>query len=149
MAGMDKLIGIAGRRSEEALLAWQRLRAQCDEAMRKLSLLKEYRERYRELMRAALQNGMPTAAMLAYLDFIRQIEEVVLRQENDIGGLEATCTERWQELVTARREKRMYEILGERAAAQEMQTVLRRREAEVDELLQRAAQFDENRDFGR
>lgn len=146
---MDKLIGIAGRRSEEALRAWQQLRAQCDEALRKLSLLKQYHERYRDLMRGALQDGMPAAAMLAYLDFIKQIEEVVLRQESDIGSLEAACAERWQELVTARREKRMYEILGERATAEEMQAALRRRQAEVDELLQRAAKLEEKRDFGR
>lgn len=146
---MDKLIGIAGRRSQEALRAWQQLRVQCDEAMRKLALLKEYRERYRDLMRGALRDGMPAEAMLAYLDFIRQIEDVVLRQESDIGSLEAACAERWQELVTARREKRMYEILGERAAAEEMQAALRRKEAEVDELLQRAALLEEKRDFGR
>jgi flagellar export protein FliJ len=146
---MDKLIGIAGRRSEEALLAWRRLRAQCDEAMRKLSLLKQYCERYRGLMRAALTEGMPAPATLAYLDFIRQIEEVVLRQESDIGSLEAACARHWQTLVEARREKRMYEILGERAAAREVQAALRRREAEMDELLQRAARFDEIRNFGR
>lgn len=146
---MDKLIGIAGRRSDEALLAWRQLRAQCDEAMRKLSLLKEYRERYRTLMRGALREGMPAAAMLAYLDFIRQIEEVVLRQESDIGSLESACAERWQQLVAARREKRMYEILGERAAAQKMQAALRRTEAELDEVLQRALKLEENREFGR
>ena len=146
---MDKLIGIAGRRSDEALLAWQQLRAQCDEALRKLSLLKQYRERYRDLMHGALQDGMPAAAMLAYLDFIKQIEEVVLRQESDIGSLEAACAERWQDLVTARREKRMYEILGERATAEEMQAVLRRKQAEVDELLQRATKLEEKRNFGR
>ncbi|HJU19451.1 MAG TPA: flagellar export protein FliJ [Stellaceae bacterium] len=148
MSGVDKLIGIAGRRSEEALLAWRQLRAQCDEAIRKLSLLKQYRERYRDLMRAALAEGVPAPAMLTYLDFIKQIEQVALRQESDVGNLESACAQYWQELVAARREKRMYEILGERAAAEEARHALRRRQKEVDELLQRAAKIDEKRNFG-
>jgi flagellar export protein FliJ len=146
---VDKLIGMAGRRSDEALLAWQQLRAQCDEAMRKLSLLRQYRERYRARLGAALEKGIPAAAMRAYMDFIKQIEEVVLRQESDLGNLDAACARRWQELIEARRERRMYEILSERAVALKAQAILRSRQAEVDELLQRTSQFDEIRDFGR
>ncbi|HZU88096.1 MAG TPA: flagellar export protein FliJ [Stellaceae bacterium] len=146
---MDKLIGLAGRRSDEALLAWRQLRAQCDEAMRKLSLLRQYHERYRARLGAALKEGIPATAMRAYLDFIKQIEEVVLRQEDDIGSLDAACARRWQELIEARRERRMYEILSERAVALKAQAALRHRQAEIDELLQRAGQFDEIRDFGK
>jgi flagellar export protein FliJ len=149
MSGMDKLIDIAGRRSEEARAVWQQLRAQCDEAMRKLALLKQYRERYRDRLDVALEQGMPAAAMRAYLDFIRQIEEVVVRQESDIGSLEAACTQRWQALIEARREKRMYEMVSERAAAREAQTLFRRRQERIDELLQRATQLDEIRNFAR
>jgi flagellar export protein FliJ len=141
MAGLDRLIDIAGRRSDEAVAAWQRLRAQCDEALRKLSLLKEFRNRYGRLMRAGLTQGMPATATMTYLDFIGQIDEVVLRQESDLGALEAGCARRWQELIEARRERRMYEILGERAAARAMAAALRRGQAEIDDLLQRAARI--------
>jgi flagellar export protein FliJ len=139
MSQVDKLINIAGRRSEEALLAWQKLRAQCGEAIRKLSLLKEYRERYRNLMRDGLQTGMPATATMAYLEFIGQIDEVVLRQESDLGTIEQACERQWQALVEARREKRTYEVLNERIAAREAEAALRRRHAEIDELIQRAA----------
>lgn len=138
MAGVDKLIGIAGRRSDEALIAWRRLRGQCDEAIRKLALLKQFRERYGSLMRAGLAEGMPAAATMSYLDFIGQIDEVVLRQEGDLGALDAACTKRWEELIAARREKRMYEILAERITAREVEAALRRGQAEIDDLLQRA-----------
>lgn len=139
MSQVEKLIGLAGRRSDEALLAWQQLRAQCAEAMRKLSLLKQYRERYRDLMHTGLEAGMPATATMAYLDFIGQIDEVVLRQESDLGTIERACAQKWQTLLEARREKRTYEVLSERVAAREAEAALRRRHAEIDELIQRAA----------
>jgi flagellar export protein FliJ len=141
MAAMGKLIDFAGRRGEEALHAWQQLRNQCDEAIRKLSMLKAYRERYGTRMRAALAEGMPATATMTYLHFIGQIDEVVLRQEADLGSLEVACARRWQELIEARREKRTFEILGERAAARTVAAALRRGEAEIDDLLQRAARL--------
>jgi flagellar protein FliJ len=139
MSQVDRLIDIAGRRSEEALLAWQQLRAQCAEAIRKLTLLKEYRERYHDRMRDGLEAGMPATATMAYLEFISQIDEVVLRQENDLGSIEQACERQWQALVEARREQRTYETLNERLAAREAEAALRRRNAEIDELIQRAA----------
>ena len=138
MSQVDKLIDIAGRRSDEALLAWQQLKAQCSEAIRKLSLLKEYRERYSSLMRDGLEAGMPATATMAYLEFIGQIDEVVLRQESDLGSIEQACERQWQALVEARREKRTYEMVSERVAAREAEAALRRRHAEIDELIQRA-----------
>jgi flagellar export protein FliJ len=139
MPPMDKLIGVAGQRSDEALRAWQQLSEQCADAMRKLALLKEYRERYRVRMSDGLAAGMPVTATRAYLDFIGQIDEVVQRQEHGLGTIEQACAHKWQELLVARREKRTFEILGERLAAKDAEAALRRRRAEIDELIQRAA----------
>ena len=63
---------------------------------------------------------------MAYLGFIGQIDEVVLRQEGEVGRLEAACARQWQELVETRREKRMYEIVHERVASQRIAAALRR-----------------------
>jgi flagellar biosynthesis chaperone FliJ len=71
------------------------------------------------------------------LSFIGQIEEVVSRQQNEVGRLEAACTRQWQELVELRREKRVYEIVHERATERELATTLRRSQNEIDDLLQR------------
>ena len=136
MAGMHKLIAVAGSRSDGALATWQRLKAQCDDALRKLSLLKQHRERYRDLLNANLGEGMPAVSMMAYLGFIGQIDQVVLRQENEVGRLEAACTQQWQELVEVRRQKRIYEIVHERATSRELASALRRSQAEIDDLLQ-------------
>ena len=137
MAGMHKLIAVAGSRSDGALATWQRLKAQCDDALRKLSLLKQHRERYRDLLNANLGEGMPAMSMMAYLGFIGQIDQVVLRQESEVGRLEAACTQQWQELVEIRRQKRIYEIVHERATSRELASALRRSQAEIDDLLQR------------
>lgn len=139
MAGMHKLIAVAGSRSDGALATWQRLKAQCDEALKKLSLLKQHRERYRDLLNTNLGEGMPAVSMMAYLGFIGQIDQVVLRQESEVGRLEAACTQQWQELVEIRREKRIYEIVHERTTERELASALRRSQAEIDDLLQRVS----------
>jgi len=137
MAGLNKLITLASHKSDGALATWQRLKKQCDDALMKLSLLKQHRERYREMLRSGLGEGMPAMSTMAYLGFIGQIEEVVLRQESEVGRLEAACLRQWEELIEIRREKRTYEIVSEKAAEREMASALRRSQAEIDELLQR------------
>lgn len=141
MSGFQSLITVAGRRTEEALVAWRRLKMQCDEARQKLLLLKQHGERYRDLMRSGLKEGIPATATMAYVGFIGQIEEVVGRQESEVGRLEEACTRQWQELVEARRNKRIYEILHDRDATRKVEAALRRSQAEIDELLQRVAKL--------
>ena len=137
MAALHKLISVTEKKSDAAVATWKRLKAQCDDALLKLSLLKQHVERYREMLNAGLGEGMPAMSTMAYLGFIGQIEEVVSRQENEVGRLEAACTRQWEELVEIRREKRTYEIVHERAVERELATALRRSQAEIDELLQR------------
>jgi flagellar export protein FliJ len=139
MSGLATLIKFAERRAGGALTAWQRLRNQCDEAEHKLLLLKKHGEGYRDVMRAGLQQGMSATSMMAHICFIGQIEAVVVRQESELGNLKEACARQWQELLDARREKRMYEILSERAATRDAEAASRRQHAEIDELLQRAA----------
>jgi flagellar export protein FliJ len=139
MAALPKLISVTGKKSDNALLTWQRLKVQCDEALKKLSLLREYCERYRNLLNDGLGAGMPAMSTTAYLGFIGQIEEVVLRQESEVGRLEAACAAQWRELVEVRREKRVYEIVHERTMEREMAAALRYSQAEIDDMLQRAS----------
>jgi len=138
MSGLRALIQFAEYRTDGALATWQRLRAQCDEARHKLAVLKRHGQHYRDLLHAGLRQGMSATSTMAYLSFIGQIEDVVVRQENDVGSLEEACVRQWQDLVDARREKRTYEILSERAAARELAASVRRRQAEIDDLLQRS-----------
>ena len=71
--------------------------------------------------------------------FIGQIEAIVASQQSELGSLEDACARRWQELLDARREKRVCEILRERAAARDTLTASRRLQSDVDELLQHSA----------
>jgi flagellar export protein FliJ len=141
MANLHKLISITGQKSDGALATWRRLKAQCDDALLKLSLLKQHVERYREMLNTGLGEGMPAMSTMAYLGFIGQIEEVVVRQENEVGRLEEACTRQWEELIEIRREKRTYEIVNERAMERELATALRRSQAEIDDLLQRVSKI--------
>jgi flagellar export protein FliJ len=137
MAALHRLISVTEKKSDAAVVTWQRLKAQCDDALLKLSLLKQHVERYRVMLNAGLGEGMPAMSTMAYLGFIGQIEEVVLRQESEVGRLEAACTRQWEEVIEIRREKRTYEIVSEKAAERELATALRRSQAEIDDLLQR------------
>jgi flagellar export protein FliJ len=137
MSGMRALMEFAERRCEGALIHWQRLKTQCDEARQKLVLLRQHHENYRNLLRSGLEQGMAAISTNAYMGFIGQIEAIVVRQENEIGNLEEACSRQWQVLVDARREKRMYEILSERTAAREAEARTRREQTEIDTLLQR------------
>jgi flagellar export protein FliJ len=139
MSGLAALIRFAERRTEGALIAWQRLKAQCDEANQKLLLLQQHGMNYRDLMHAGLQHGMSGSSTMAHLNFIGQIEEVVVRQQSEIVNLEEACERQWRELVEARRDQRMYEILSERAATREAEVASLREQTGIDELLQRTA----------
>src|ERR1700684_4536570 len=114
MAGLHTLISVTGQKGDGALVNWQRLKQQCDDGVMKLSLLKQHRERYRDLLNSGLGEGMPAMSTMAYLGFIGQIEEVVLRQESEVGRLEAVCARQWEQLVELRREKRTYEVFTEK-----------------------------------
>jgi len=140
MSGLAILTKFTEHRAAGALRSWQRLRTQCDEAQHKLSLLKKHAEAYGDVMRNRMLEGMSATSVMAHIDFIGQIEAVVVRQEAEIRNLEEACGRQWQELVDARRETRMYEILNERAAARGAEAATRRQQAEVDELLQHAVE---------
>src|SRR5258708_685384 len=137
MAALHKLINVTGKKSDAAVATWQRLKAQCDEALMKLSLLRQHVERYRAMLNTGLGEGMPAMSTMAYLGLICQIDAVGLRQEKGVGRLEAACIRQWEELIEIRREKRTYEIVQERAAERELATALGRSQAEIDDLLQR------------
>jgi flagellar export protein FliJ len=139
MKALTTLIKLAERRTDEAVTAWRRLHAQCEDARHKLDLLQRHGEGYRDLMRADLQRGMPATAIAACLGFIGQIEAVVGHQQRELVQLEEACAHQWQELVTLRGERRMFEILSERAAAKDAATVAHRQRREIEEALMRAA----------
>jgi flagellar export protein FliJ len=143
MANMNKLIGLAARRSDEALRAWQQLNLQCADALRKLALLREFRERYRTRMERALQSGMPTNSATAYLDFIAQIDDVIRRQTHDLDSIEQACAQQWELFLDVRRERRGFEIVAERSAAKEAEAALRRQQAEIDDLIRRVSRSED------
>jgi len=138
-ANMNALIDYAGRRTDDAVRTWQNLQRQCQQALQKLNVLKQHRDRYDNLLRGGLRDGMAAVETRAYLGFIRQIDDIVLRQQGEVERIEAACARQWEQVVELRREKRLYEILGDRAAAQELETALRRSQNEIDDLLQRTA----------
>jgi len=137
MSNYDSLATVGAVRADEQFLTWRRLMGQCQEAKQKLATLSQFAERYRGQMRDRLAAGMDASASMTFIAFIGQIEGVVRKQAAEVTRLEAACAEQWQHLVAARRDKRMYEILRDKANATELAADLKRSQAELDELLGR------------
>lgn len=137
MSGYDSLAEFVGNRADRQQIEWRNLMGQCDNAKRKLAQLGQYVERYRTQMGGQLSAGMEATATMVFLGFIGQIEAVIAKQENEVARLERACIEQWHRVVEARREKRMYEILRDKVAAEKLSAALRRSQAEIDELMGR------------
>ena len=137
MSNYQSLADFVGGRADRRQVEWRNLMRQCDGAKRKLAQLRLHAERYRLQMRDHLGDGRDAAATMGFLRFIGQIEAVIAKQEQDVARLEQACLEQWRRLVEARREKRMYEILRDREAAEKVALALRRSQAEIDELMGR------------
>jgi flagellar export protein FliJ len=139
MSALETLVKLAERRARDAVLVWQRLDRRRNDAQTKLARLQKHEEGYRDLMRAGLQDGMPAAAIVPHFNFIAQIEAVIANQRDELKQLEAACAQHWEALVEARRERRVYEMLKERAGAREAALAARQQQTEIGDMLQRAA----------
>jgi flagellar export protein FliJ len=137
MSNYQSLADFVGGRADRQQAQWRHLMNQCDGAKRKLVQLRHHAERYRLQMRGHLSDGMEATATMGFVRFIGQIEAVIAKQEHEVARLEQACLEQWHRLVEARREKRMYEILRDRAEAEKLSIALRRSQAEIDELMGR------------
>lgn len=137
MSSYQSLADVVGGRADRLQVQWRQLMNQCDGAKNKLVQLRQYAERYRLQMRSNLSDGMEATAIMVFLRFIGQIEAVIAKQEHEVARLEQACLEQWDRIVESRREKRMYEILRDRAAAEKLALALQRSQAEIDELMGR------------
>lgn len=131
----QSLVDFVGTEANRQFAAWRQVMNQCDDAKQKLAQLRQYAERYRQQMQAQLHDGVAANSTMVFLRFIAQIESVIAKQEREVARLDEACRRQWQRLVEARREKRMYEILRDRAAAEELAGDLRRSQREIEELL--------------
>lgn len=137
MSNYHNLAQLVGTQADRQLVLWRQLMAQCDDAKEKLVQLRHYGERYRAQMQKHLNDGIEATATMLFLRFVGQIESVIVKQESEVARLEEMCRLQWQQLVEARREKRMYEILHDRAMAEKLAAALRRSQNEIDELMGR------------
>ena len=135
MSGYQSLADFVGIEANRQFATWRHLINQCDDAKHKLVQLRQYADRYRRQLQSDLHGGMPANSTMAFLRFIGQIERVIQKQEREVARLEQACRSQWQLLVEARREKRMYEILRDRAAAEKLAAALRQSQREIDDLL--------------
>ncbi|MDE2167725.1 MAG: flagellar export protein FliJ [Alphaproteobacteria bacterium] len=132
---------LAERQVEEAQRRWALLAKECAAARRKLNLLHQYGETYRLQLESGGRQGVAASQAAAVAAFIRRVAEVVAREEVQVRQLEGACEREWADLVAARRNQRMIEILVERQMLREAEETLRRSQIEIDDLISRAGFF--------
>ncbi|MBU6506018.1 MAG: flagellar export protein FliJ [Alphaproteobacteria bacterium] len=132
---------LAERQVEEAQRRWAVLAKECAAARRKLNLLRQYGDSYRAQLEDGGRQGVVASQAASVAAFIRRVADVVAREEAQVRQLEGACEREWADLVVARRNKRMIEILVERQMLREAEEALRRSQSEIDDLIARAGIF--------
>ena len=132
---------LAERQVEEAQRRWAILAKQCAAARHKLQLLRQYGDSYRAQLEDGGRRGVIASQAASVAAFIRRVADVVAREEVQVRQLEGACEREWADLVDARRNKRMIEILMERQMLREAEEALRRSQSEIDDLIARAGIF--------
>ncbi|HYL31661.1 MAG TPA: flagellar export protein FliJ [Stellaceae bacterium] len=132
---------MADRQVEEAQRRWAVLAKECAAARRKLNLLRQYGDSYRAQLEDGGRQGVAASQAASVAAFIRRVADVVAREEMQVRQLEGACEREWADLVVARRNKRMIEILMERQMLREAEEALRRSQSEIDDLIARAGIF--------
>jgi len=132
---------LAERQLEEAQRRWAVLAKECAAARRKLNVLRQYGETYRVQLETGGRQGVVASQAASVAAFIRRVADVVAREEVQVRQLEGACEREWADLVAARRNKRMIEILMERQMLREAEEALRRSQSEIDDLIARAGFF--------
>jgi flagellar export protein FliJ len=132
---------LAERQVEEAQRRWATLAKECAAARHKLNLLRQYGDSYRSQLETGAQRGVVASQAASVAAFIRRVADVVAREEIQVRQLEGACEREWADLVAARRNKRMIEILVERQMLREAEEALRRSQGEIDDLIARAGFF--------
>ncbi len=132
---------LAERQVEETQRRWAVLAKECAAARRKLNLLRQYGDSYRAQLEDGGRQGVAASQAASVAAFIRRVADVVAREEAQVRQLEGACEREWADLVVARRNKRMIEILVERQMLREAEEALRRSQSEIDDLIARAGIF--------
>ena len=132
---------LAERQVEEAQRRWAILAKECAAARHKLNLLRQYGDTYRMQLETGGQQGVVASQAASVAAFIRRVADVVAREEVQVRQLEGACEREWADLVSARRNKRMIEILTERQMLRGAEEALRRSQGEIDDLIARAGFF--------
>ncbi|MGH7013572.1 MAG: flagellar export protein FliJ [Stellaceae bacterium] len=132
---------LAERQVEEAQRRWAVLAKECAAARHKLNLLRQYGDTYRTQLETGGRQGVVASQAASVAAFIRRVADVVAREEVQVRQLEGACEREWADLVAARRNKRMIEILMERQMLREAEEALRRSQSEIDDLIARAGFF--------
>lgn len=132
---------LAERQVEEAQRRWAVLAKECAAARHKLNVLRQYGDTYRSQLENGGRQGVVASQAASVAAFIRRVADVVAREEVQVRQLEGACEREWADLVAARRNKRMIEILMERQMLREAEEALRRSQTEIDDLIARAGFF--------
>ena len=114
---LKNLLDIAASEADSAAARLGELNRQVQLQEQKLKLLLQYRTDYQERLRRAIANGLDSAGLQNFNDFMNRLEQALLQQQaalNEARGRAAQGLQQWQ---TKARRSKAFDTLSQRAAA--------------------------------
>ena len=123
------------RDEEKALEDWVFCRNQVSNYENQIRQVEEFRMNYISEMQAEGRNGLTGTKILAYQAFIEKLDNIAVKQRQELKRLEMLTEQKRQMYMTRQKERKIIEKLIEQQTQKRLKEELRREQKMLDEFV--------------
>ena len=123
------------RYEEKALEDWVFCRNQVSNYENQIRQVEEFRMNYISEMQAEGRNGLTGTKILAYQAFIEKLDNIAIKQRQELKRLEMLTEQKRQMYMTRQKERKIIEKLIEQQTQKRLKEELRREQKMLDEFV--------------
>ena len=123
------------RDEEKALEDWVFCRNQVSNYENQIRQVEEFRMNYISEMQAEGRNGLTGTKILAYQAFIEKLDNIAIKQRQELKRLEMLTEQKRQMYMTRQKERKIIEKLIEQQTQKRLKEELRREQKMLDEFV--------------
>ncbi len=123
------------RDEEKALEDWVFCRNQVSNYENQIRQVEEFRMNYISEMQAEGRNGLTGTKILAYQAFIEKLDNIAVKQRQELKRLEMLTEQKRQLYMTRQKERKIIEKLIEQQTQKRLKEELRREQKMLDEFV--------------
>ena len=123
------------RDEEKALEDWVFCRNQVSNYENQIRQVEEFRMNYISEMQAEGRNGLTGTKILAYQAFIEKLDNIAIKQRQELKRLEMLTEQKRQLYMTRQKERKIIEKLIEQQTQKRLKEELRREQKMLDEFV--------------